>query len=106
MINLEELRALFENNAVEFTQHFLYRIEDRNISVLSIRNAVANGEIIEHYPNDYPYPSVLIFGYTNAKKPLHVVVGVGGGSAWLVTAYYPSLLKWERDLKTRKAAIS
>ena len=33
------------------------------------------GEIIEEYPNDYPYPSCLTLGNLNTKWPLHVVVG-------------------------------
>lgn len=33
------------------------------------------GEIIEEYPNDYPYPSCLTLGNLNTKCPLHVVVG-------------------------------
>jgi hypothetical protein len=61
-----------------------------------------SGEIIEQYPDDYPYPSVLILGYSDGK-PLHVVTGVGGEKVWLITAYFPTLAQWENDYKTRKA---
>jgi len=42
---------------------------------------------------------------TADDKPLHVVIGVGGGNAWLITAYYPDTEKWENNYKTRKAGL-
>ena len=33
---------------------------------------------------------------------IHVVCGIGEGHLWIITAYRPSLEKWESDLKTRK----
>ena len=62
-----------------------------------------NGEIIESYPDDYPYPSALILGYDSNSNPLHIVAGIGDESLKIVTTYYPSLDKWESDYKTRKA---
>ena len=65
-------------------------------------NCIMNGEIIEHYINDYPYPSCLIFGYTLRNRVIHVVLGYDGESVYIVTAYYPNTDKFEADLKTRK----
>ena len=56
------------------------------------------GEIIEDYPDDYPFPSCLMLGANH----LHVVCGVGAGILWIITAYHPTKDKWEDDLKTRK----
>ena len=36
------------------------------------------------------------------EKPVHVVIGVGEGYLWLVTAYFPSEGIWESDFKTRR----
>jgi len=44
-----------------------------------------------------------MLGYTDNSKPLHIAIGVGGGFAWLITAYFPNPEKWEIDFKTRKA---
>lgn len=33
------------------------------------------GEIIEEYPDDFPYPSCLVFGHTKENEILHIVVG-------------------------------
>ena len=85
------------------TQHFLDRIGKRSIELSDVKYAIAGGEIIEDYPDDYPHPSVLILGFSDGM-PLHVVIGVGGGFVWLITAYVPDSNKWETDNKTRKVA--
>ena len=61
-----------------------------------------NGEIIEHYKNDYPYPSCLIIGMNSNNEVLHVVCGSNGEEVWVITAYYPDDSEWEKDKKTRK----
>ena len=40
--------------------------------------AICRGEVIEMYPDDTPYPSVLIFGRTNANRPLYTVCAYDG----------------------------
>lgn len=35
--------------------------------------AIMNGEIIEEYVNDKPYPSMLIYGRAQSERPLHIV---------------------------------
>ena len=102
MIKLTSIQALFADEKVFFTQHFLYRIDERGISLTDIESAVINGEIIEQYPDDSPHPSVLLLGNISCI-PLHVVVGLGRNMVWLITAYYPDLEKWENDFRTRKA---
>jgi hypothetical protein len=61
-----------------------------------------NGEIIEQYPNDYPFPSCLVLGLSVHKKCLHVVCGIGDAELWLITAYYPNIDKWEEGFRVRK----
>ena len=104
MFTIEDVHALYNENAVVLTQHFMDMITKRGISFKGIKTAIFSGEIIEPYPTDYPHPSALILGDTDDNKPLHVVVGVGGGRAWLITSYYPDSEKWESDNKTRKVA--
>ena len=103
MIDIKTIQSLHGEEAVVLTQHFSYRIDKRGIEISDVEFAISNGEIIEQYPDDYPHPSVLIMGHTNDFKPLHVVVGVGGGFAWMITAYYPDSAKWENNFMTRKA---
>ena len=102
MLDIKEVQALYNANAVVLAQHFLDRIAKRGITFADVKSAVAYGEIIEQYPDDYPHPSALISGNAVGKRPLHVVLGVGGGFVWLITAYHPDLREWDNDYKTRK----
>ena len=91
------LKALCRQGKIEWTEHAASRILQRGITRQEVKEAIMTGEIIEDYPDDYPYPSNLILG-----KSLHVVCGIGEGRVWIITAYRPSMDKWEKDLKTRK----
>ena len=102
MYDIESNKALYKGKAVKFTEHFKIRKKERNIHFRDIESAVLNGRIIEICPDDYPLPSVLIFGHTINGKPLHVVVGMDDALIWLITVYYPSLDIWESDFMTRK----
>ena len=101
-LNIEDIQALYNEKAVVLTQHFLDRIGKRGIALSDVKSAIVSGEIIEQYPGDYPHPSALILGYSGSE-PLHVVIGIGSGYAWLITSYRPDSEKWEADYKTRKA---
>lgn len=101
-LNIDDLRKLCILENFEITLHAAKRLEQRGISIMDIMACIHNGEIIEQYPNDYPYPSCLILGISTIKKYLHVVVGTNGETLWIITAYYPDKNKWEEDLKTRR----
>ena len=49
---IEELREKFARNRFEFSQHAVDASMVRRISVEEIRQAVADGEVIEDYPQD------------------------------------------------------
>ena len=59
-------------------------------------------EIIEDYPDDFPNPSCLIFGYNVNGRILHIVAGCDNINIYIITAYYPDTKKFENDLKTRR----
>lgn len=86
----------------QMTQHAETRRRQRGISVPDIKTAIQGGKIIEDYPDDYPFPSCLILGPTEAGDPLHVVCGAGNGELYVITAYHPDPDKWEADWTTRK----
>ena len=103
MLNIEDIRSQCKDESIKATQHFVNRLLKRGIEYNDVIRVVLNGEIIEHYPDDYPYPSGLILGNDGAHNPLHVVVGLSDEAVYLITAYHPSADKWEIDCKTRKA---
>ena len=99
------LKTIQERCAVhklQWTNHMLLRLFQRGISLDNVEHALESGEIIEHYPEDYPHPSYLILGRTAANEQLHIVCGIGPEDLHLITAYYPDPERWEPDGKTRK----
>ncbi|WP_019554503.1 DUF4258 domain-containing protein [Propionispira raffinosivorans] len=101
-LNIVRIRELCEAGALRWTNHILARILQRGISTEDVSHALIHGQIIESYPNDYPYPSHLVLGISYQCIYLHVVCGIGDSDLWLITAYYPNPTEWESDLKTRK----
>lgn len=101
-MDIEKIQSLFQKRSVKWSTHCLERMQERDISRDDVRSCVLRGEIIEDYPNDYPYPSCLIFGHTTRDRVLHIVIGADEITAYVITAYYPSADKFEADLKTRK----
>ena len=102
MIDIKRLQWYYDNDKVFITAHAAERFRQRGIKIKDIRNAVKTGEIIEQYPDDYPYPSCLLMGMSVKAQPLHVVMSDEGNASRIITAYFPDADKWESDLKTRK----
>ena len=101
-MEITDLQKLCENGSIRWTGHILKRLMQRGIFQASVVQAIRSGEIIEQYPNDYPYPSCLLLGTTEAGEALHIVCGIGEGEVWMITAYHPDPDEWESDLKTRR----
>ena len=102
LLNIGVIRKYIFMKRVYWTKHCLNRLNQRNILMSDVKNAINNGEIIEYYYNDYPYPSCLIMGYTKSKKELHLVCGINKEYLFVITAYYPNSDKWEDDMKIRR----
>jgi hypothetical protein len=94
------LKVLRGNYAISFTHS--EKLRQRRIRAAEIEQAVANGKIIEDYPDDPRGPSFLLFGMAK-KRPLHIVCGnLDHEEVLIVTAYEPNEEEWEDDWTTRK----
>lgn len=102
MIDIDRLRLYYQQDNVLMTQHSSERCRQRNIRKKDIRHAVMTGEIIEQYPDDFPFPSCLILGCTEEEKAIHIVMSDEGTGSRIVTAYFPDVDKWQPDFKTRR----
>lgn len=101
---IEEFQTLNEPCNYVVTQHSRKRFAERNIKINDICNTIDSGSIIEDYPNDFPFPSCLILGFSG-KKVIHLCASIMDGNIYIITAYIPSPNKWEKDWKTRKEEI-
>ena len=102
MIDIETLKDYFEKDVIFISQHAKNRYRERGIKQKDVRNCIMTGEIIEQYPEDFPFPSCLVFGYAADGRIIHVVVSDEGESGRIITAYIPNTDVFENDLRTRK----
>ncbi len=102
MINIDSLRQHYQDDAVFITEHAAERSRQRGILSRDMRNAVETGEIIEQYPDDFPFPSCLILGKDLTGKCIHICMSEEGTTSRIITAYYPDKKKWSDDFRTRR----
>lgn len=101
MYLIEQFKELNKPEKMVLTLHSRKRFSERGIKIRDIVNTINDGEIIEDYPEDYPFPSCLILGKSD-NKIIHIVASINDGMIYLITAYIPDPDKWEVDWKTRK----
>lgn len=103
MNDIDKIKEFTISKKIQFTNHAILRLSERNINILQdIVPAILSSEIIEEYPKDYPYKSFLLLGKTHSEKPLHIVCALSNDVLWIITGYFPNNIKWNDDFKTRK----
>jgi hypothetical protein len=99
---IQEVQDKIINNEFEFSEHAVTQTITRNMSVQEIREAINSGAIIADYPNDKYGPSVLLFGLTQAQRPLHVQCTYPSRPLInIITTYQPDEQRWI-DYRTRR----
>jgi len=76
---------------------------EREIDRDEIFEALEHGKCIENYPDDVPYPSRLVLGWSG-KRYLHILAAdiTDTKQTVVITVYVPDPLVWDDDLETRK----
>ena len=100
-MDINEIRDMIKKDRYDLTVHALKRRIERKISTSDIENAIVNGEIIEEYPEDFPYPSGLINGFINDNEPIHIVCAIADRIK-IITLYKPAENEWF-DYKKRRS---
>lgn len=99
---IDQIREKITRNQSEFSKHATDQSIIRHISVQELREAVANGEIIEDYPEDKYGPSCLILGFSRSGRPLHVQCSYPSRPLIkIITLYEPDPDLWI-DFKIRR----
>lgn len=92
---LQELQDKITSNQFEFSDHALTQSILRAIPVQEVREAIAIAEIIEDYPTDKYGPSLLLLGFTNQLRPLHVQCSYPSRPLIkIITLYEPNPILW------------
>ena len=102
---IEAIRNCFREDKAYYTAHARTEMIGEESGVIAdeeVSESIEAGEVIENYPDDEPFPSMLIFGRTRRGRPLHVVCAYDRDDdlAIVVTTYEPDPAKWI-DFKRR-----
>lgn len=102
MVDIEQYRRLNRDETIAVTNHARMRFAERGIALDDIEKAIENGQIIEEYLEDKPFPSCLISAHIAGDKALHLVVSSDEEFLYIITAYWPDAEKWTDDFTKRK----
>jgi hypothetical protein len=83
-------------------KHAAHRMLQRGITMAEIEKVVTEGEVIEDYPGDRPFPSRLLLGWTESG-PLHVVIADEENVTCIITAYRPDPLQWDSTFRRQRS---
>ena len=72
-MNIDDIIGAIHRNRIRITDHADEEAQVDHLSFDEIFTSVLQGEIIENYPDDKPYPSCLIYGKTFSREPVHSV---------------------------------
>jgi Domain of unknown function (DUF4258) len=95
-MHIDDIIQAIQDNQVRITDHADEEAEDDRLSLDDIYYSVFQGEMIESYPEERPYPRCLIYGQTPDRIPVHSVWGYNRANQWavLITVYRPDPARW------------
>ena len=91
---LERIRTQARTESVRVTQHAHQEMVEEDIMLDEVLEAVVGGKVLENYPEHRRGPCCLIGGFTQARRPLHVVCTTAQPVLIVITAYEPKPPKW------------
>jgi len=102
----DRLIEAVQNGRIEWQTHALERMMKRGITREIVKQVLLEGEMIEDYPEDKPFPTALFLGWLQGEPfhAFHVVTALDSlsGYCFVITVYRPDLNHFEPDCKTRR----
>ena len=96
--SIKAIREKINQNDFELSKHAVDQSIIRNISIAEIKEAIAQGAVIEDYPDDKYGASCLIAGFTAANRPLHIQCSYPTRPLIkIITIYQPSSQRWNNN---------
>ncbi len=95
-MDIENIINAIRESRVRITDHADEEAFDDSLTYDEIYYSVFQGEVIENYSNDKPYPSCLIMGKNFSGEPIHSVWAFNIENLWaaLITVYRPNPERW------------
>ncbi len=95
-MDIVKIQKAIKKGKVNISEHADEELENDAINDDELYYSVSNGEVIEDYADDKPFPSCLIYGKDKNDRPIHSVWAHSDEHkiAVLITAYVPDPEKW------------
>lgn len=95
-MNTQDIIDALREHRIRITDHADEEAQADTLSFDEIFFSVLQGEIIEDYPTDKPYPSCLIYGESFTGEPIHSVWAYNMETKWavIITVYRPDPNRW------------
>ncbi len=99
---IDDIRRKVKIGQFEFSKHAVDQSIIRRIGMQELHDVIANGTVIENYPEDKYGPSCLILGMTSKKRPIHIQCSYPSRPILkIITLYEPDPVLWI-DCKERR----
>jgi len=69
-INIEDIKEAIRSERIRISDHADEEAQADKLTFDEIYVSILDGEIIENYPSDKPYPSCLIYGENFSGDPI------------------------------------
>jgi hypothetical protein len=106
-MTIEIIKKCFQTDRVLYSRHATFEMDSEEFGKIidaEVEESIKNGEIIAEYFDDTPYPSVLVYGETLKKRPLHIVCAYNKNDDMviIITVYHPNPALWIDGRNRRK----
>jgi hypothetical protein len=91
---LIRIRTQAAERAIRVTDHAREEMEEESITLAEVLEAIANGQILDNYPDHKRGSCCLLYGLSARWRPLHVVCTTSLPRLVIITAYVPVPPKW------------
>ncbi|MBI4743573.1 MAG: DUF4258 domain-containing protein [Actinobacteria bacterium] len=104
---IEDIIQAIKAEWIRITDHADEESQNDKLRFDEIIFSVLNGEIIEKYLKDKPYPSCLIFGMNHKNEPIHSVWAYNSKTkaTILITVYRPNPKQWINWKRRRNETV-
>lgn len=91
-------------DTVVFSGHAVRRMFERSVDADSVRHVLRSGEVIAEYPDDRPFPTLLLLAFVG-RRPLHVVAALDADAraCYVVSVYEPDPGLWDEGFRRRRS---
>ena len=91
---LERIRLQAREDNFRLTQHAQKEMAEEDITLDEVLETIAQGMILENYPEHQRGACCLVHGFTQGNRPVHIVCTTAQPILIIITVYEPKPPKW------------